>query len=57
MRADAVTYLATFGPPSSPPTALLLRNRRMKMAMAASEQKIVTEKAKLWTKSEISWDH
>lgn len=40
-------YFATRGPPSSPPIALLLRRRRMMIAIAASEQKIVTEKAKL----------
>lgn len=47
MSAVAVRYFANGGPPSSPPIALLLRNSRMMIAIAASEQKIVTEKAKL----------
>lgn len=46
-RAAAVMYLATGGPPSSPPTDLLLRASKIMIAMAAPEQKIVTEKAKL----------
>lgn len=51
MRADAVTYLGTRGPPNSPPMALLLRTNKMRMAIAASEQKSVTENAKLEKKN------
>lgn len=52
-RAAAVMYLGTGGPPSSPPTALFLRNSRIMIAMRAPEQKIVTEKAKLEKKNKI----
>ena len=45
--AVAVMYLITGGPPNSPPTLLLLRTRRIMIAMTASVQNSVTEKAKL----------
>lgn len=45
--ADAVMYLAHGGPPSSPPMDLFLRIIRMMIAITASEQNSVTEKAKL----------
>lgn len=47
ISAVAVIYFITGGPPSSPPTALLLRASRIMIAIIASEQKIVTENAKL----------
>lgn len=50
-------YFMTGGPPSSPPTALLLRISRMMIAIIASEQKIVTEKAKLERKEWLSNVH
>ena len=49
-----VTVLIDFGPPSSPPTAGLRRRRRIKMAMAASQQNRVTEKPKLQDEVKIS---
>ena len=45
--AVAVIYFGMGGPPSSPPTALLLRISKIIIAIAAPLQKIVTEKAKL----------
>lgn len=42
-----VIYLKYFGPPSSPPTTFDLLNNNISMAIKASEQKIVTENAKL----------
>lgn len=40
-------YLTTFGPPNSPPMALLRRINRIKIATQASEQNSVTENARL----------
>lgn len=54
-RAAAVIYFATGGPPSSPPMALLRRIRRIMIAIAASEQKIVTENAKLKGNLKGNW--
>lgn len=45
-KAD-VAYLIPVGPPSSPPTVLVRLSRRTNIVMAAPEQKIVTEKARL----------
>jgi hypothetical protein len=45
--SKAVIYLKTFGPPSSPPTTFDLLINNINMATKASEQKIVTENARL----------
>lgn len=42
-------YLAQTGPPSSPPIHRWRRNMRMTITSNASEQKRVTEKARLWS--------
>lgn len=46
-KAHAVMYFGIGGPPSSPPIALHLRTKRIKMAITASEQNSVTENARL----------
>lgn len=48
-----VRYLKGFGPPSSPPIGFDLLNSNIRMAATASEQKIVTENARLKRKISI----
>lgn len=48
-----VIYLKSFGPPSSPPTGFDLLASNITMAARASEQKIVTENARLKRKISI----
>jgi len=45
--------LKGFGPPSSPPIGFDLLNSNIRMAATASEQKIVTENARLKRKISI----
>ena len=47
IKAPAVIYFGIGGPPSSPPIALHLLTNRIKIAITASEQKTVTENARL----------
>lgn len=53
MSAVDVIIFASGGPPSSPPIALHLLIKRIMIAIKASEQKSVTEKAKLKEINEI----